>query len=212
MNQSIKGLQKSLMIRDPKKYLSKVDPILAQIIRVVDEPQNKRRRANHFRALVQSIIAQQLSDKVADVLTLRFRRLFPGQAFPKPTQVLDMPDEKIRAIGISYGKISYIKNIAAAIEEKQLRLRQLRHMEDEAIIEELVKIKGIGRWTAEMFLLFSLERPDIFSHGDLGLRNAIKKLYGFKTPPTRKQIEKIVTKWSPYRSLASRYLWRSLDI
>ncbi len=84
-------------------------------------------------------------------------------------------------------------------------------MSDEEVIEHLIQVKGIGRWTGEMFLMFSLQRPDIFSHGDLGLRNAVAKLYDFKKPPTIQQIEKIVAKWSPHRTLASRYLWRSLD-
>jgi DNA-3-methyladenine glycosylase II len=193
------------------RHLTKVDPVLGAAIKRIPQPQIKRRRANHFRALVQSIIAQQLSDKVADVLILRFRKLFPGRAFPTPQQVLQMPDEKIRATGISYGKISYIKDLAHRVHSKELVLHKLKHWPEKQIIEYLVQVKGIGRWTAEMFLIFSLERPDIFSHGDLGLRNAIQKLYGFKKPPTVKQVEKIVAKWSPYRSLASRYLWRILD-
>ncbi len=94
---------------------------------------------------------------------------------------------------------------------KQLRLQSLHKLENEEVIIELTKVKGIGRWTAEMFLMFNLQREDVFSHGDLGLRNAIIKLYKFKSPPSEKQIEKIVSKWSPHRTVASRYLWKSLD-
>jgi DNA-3-methyladenine glycosylase II len=195
-----------------RKYLLKVDPILAAVIRRLPEPQTKRRRANFFRSLAEAIIAQQVSNKAAETITLRFRNLFGSKTFPKPSEILKMRDDKIRTAGLSYSKIIYIKEIAKAIESKQLDFRKMRKLDDELIIEELVKIKGVGRWTAEMFLMFTLERPDIFSHGDLGLRNAIHKLYGFKKPPTKKQIEKIIAKWSPHKTLASRYLWKSVDL
>lgn len=194
-----------------KKYLRSVDPVLRSIIDRVAEPQTKRRRANYFKSLVEAIISQQLSNKAADTIIIRFRKLFNQSGFPTPKQVLRMSPEKMRGAGLSYGKISYIKDLAKAIESKALNIRRLSRQEDEAIIAQLIQIKGIGRWTAEMFLMFSLERPDIFSHGDLGLRNAIQRHYGFKHPPTVRQIEKIVAKWRPHRTLASRYLWRSLD-
>jgi DNA-3-methyladenine glycosylase II len=194
-----------------RRHLRRVDPILAQVIDRVPAPQIKKRRNNYFKSLVEAIISQQLSNKAADTIITRFRKLFKQPGFPPPRQVLRMPTEKIRAAGLSYGKISYIKDLAQAIETRQLKIRQLHRLSDEEVIIRLIKVKGIGRWTAEMFLMFSLERPDVFSHGDLGLRNAIRKLYGFKKPPTVKQIEKTISKWQPHRTLASRYLWRSLD-
>ncbi len=194
-----------------RKHLRKIDPILAKVIDRTPQPQTKKRRGNYFKSLVEAIISQQLSNKAADTIIARFRQLFKQSGFPTPLQVLRMSDDKIRAAGLSYGKISYIKDLAKAIESKQLNMRRLIRLTDEEVIVHLTQVKGIGRWTAEMFLMFSLERPDVFSHGDLGLRNAIQKLYGFKRPPTVKQIEKIVIKWSPHRTLASRYLWRSLD-
>lgn len=195
---------------NPKQYLQSVDPILAKVIAQIDIPQNKRRKANHFRALVQSIIAQQLSDKAADTLILRFKKLYPGKPFPRPEDVLATPDDAIRTAGLSYSKASYIKDLAQRIVDKRLNLRRISKLSDEEIITVLTEVKGIGKWTAEMFLMFSLERPDVFSHGDLGLRNAIKRLYGFKDTPSEQQIEKIVCKWSPHKTLACRYLWKSL--
>jgi len=195
------------------KHLTAADPVLGKVIKKLPPlPQNSRRGATIFSALVREIIAQQLSSKAARAIIKKFRNLWPGKTFPLPRDVLRMPTEKIRGAGLSYAKVSYVKEIAGAIERGQLKTRRLRYMEDEAVIEELVKIKGIGRWTAEMFLMFVLERPDVFSHGDLGLRKGIQKLYGFKKPPTVKQIEKIIAAWQPHRTVASRYLWRSLDL
>ena len=133
------------------------------------------------------------------------------RSFPKPHQVLKISDAKLRSVGLSGGKVKYVKDLAKKVHNKEVLFNFLHKMTDEEVIEHLVQVKGIGRWTGEMFLMFSLERPDVFSHGDLGLRNGIMKLYGFKKPPTTKQIEKIVQKWSPHRTLASRYLWKSLD-
>ncbi len=198
------------MKQKPEKYLQSVDPILGAAIAKIQMPYSKKRNANMFRSLVESIVSQQLSVKASDTIFKRFELLF-GNKFPKPEQVLKMPDSKLRSVGLSGQKVKYIKDLARKVHQKEVALHRLKKMSDEEVIEHLIRVKGIGRWTGEMFLMFALERPDIFSHGDLGLRNAIQKLYGFKKPPTEKQIEKIVIKWSPHRTLASRYLWRSLD-
>ena len=160
---------------------------------------------DYFSDLCETIINQQLSEKAGATIWKRFIALFPKFS---PDKVLAMADKKIRASGISWSKISYIKNIARYSQSVDLRL--LRNMENELVISELTKIKGIGQWTAEMFLMFSLGREDIFSYGDLGLKRAIQKLYAFKKEPTQKQMEKIVVKWSPYRTYACRILWMSL--
>src|SRR5262245_627652 len=115
---------------------------------------------------------------------------------PKPEAVLKTPHKKLRSIGLSNSKAQYIKNIAHHIDKKKIDLSEIHLMEEEAIIEALTEIKGVGRWTAEMFLMFGLGRPDVFSHGDLGLNNAIIRIYKLKKP-TRQRIEKIVSKWKP---------------
>lgn len=191
------------------KHLSAVDPKLAILIRSTKlNPQKKLRRTN-FEALVEAIVSQQLSVKAADTIFSRFVALF-GK-FPKPEQILKMKDAKLREVGLSYQKISYIKDLSMKIISKQLKLNTLSKLDNEAVITELVKVKGIGRWTAEMFLMFTLMRPDVFSSGDLGLRNAIIKLYKLKKPPSEKLLESITKKWSPHRTTASRYLWKSLN-
>lgn len=203
----------------PFSHLASVDPLLGAVIAKVELPFRRRTsQRNFFKALVESIVSQQLSVKAADTIFIRFVDLFvksgaikTKRSFPTPKQVLKMPDAKLRSVGLSGSKVKYIKDLADKIERKEVLLTKLEKMADEEVIDHLTQVKGIGRWTGEMFLMFSLERPDVFSHGDLGLRNAIKKIYGFKKPPTQKQIEKIVVKWSPHRTLASRYLWRSLD-
>lgn len=197
-------------ISGAKKYLQSVDPILHEVIKKY-ELKERKRSLNHFRTLVESIVSQQLSVKASDTIFARFLKLFPGGRFPKPEAILKMSDTKLRSIGLSNSKAKYIKDLANKVHKKEVALHKLSKMSDEEVIEHLIQVKGIGRWTGEMFLMFSLARPDVFSHGDLGLRNAIKKLYKFKKPPTVKQIEKIIAKWSPHKTLASRYLWKSLD-
>ncbi len=192
-----------------EKHLSKVDPKLGELIKVVNLPVQRKSRRTHFEALVEAIVSQQLSVKAADTIFFRFVALF-GK-FPKPEQILKMKDSKLREVGLSYQKISYIKDLSTKVLSKDLRLNTLSRLDNEAVITELIKVKGIGRWTAEMFLMFSLVRPDVFSTGDLGLRNAIIKLYKLKKPPTEKQLERITKKWSPHRTTASRYLWKSLN-
>lgn len=185
-----------------------VDPVLAKLIKKFGELEIKS-DPNLFEHVISSIISQQLSVKASDTIEKRFTKLF-GDKFPKPKQILKMDAEKIRECGISYPKIGYIKGIAEAVDEGRLKIDDLPNLPDEEVLEELIKLKGIGRWTGEMLLIFALGRQDIFSMGDLGLRNAISKLYGIDRD-NLVEIEKITLKWSPYRSFASRYLWLSLD-
>lgn len=170
--------------------------------------------SNLFADLIESIVNQQLSGKAAATIFKRFKLLFGNLSakskFPKPAQILKISDEKIRACGISYPKIKYIKGICQAIVDKNLDIKKISKLSDEEVIIELTKLKGVGRWTAEMILIFSLKRPDIFSIGDLGLRNAISLHYKINKEDLKK-IELVSQKWSPYRSLASRLLWRSLN-
>lgn len=216
-------------------HLQTVDPILGAVIKKVTLDKRKP-GTDYFRSLVENIISQQLSGRVADVITGRFIMLFAqgriskafavsdggnrreirdakrNEPFPDPERILAFPDEELRKAGLSYQKISYIKNISRAVIEGKLDFQKFSKLTDEEIISVLTEIKGIGRWTAEMFLMFTLEREDIFSYGDLGLKNAIQRLYDFEKHPSKKTAERISKKWSPHRTLACRYLWASLDI
>lgn len=193
------------------RYLRRQDPVLAGVIDRV-ELQLRKPQSNYFRALVESIISQQLSVKAADTIEARFKALFNSKSFPKPAEVLKMGDAKLRSVGLSGAKAKYIKDLARRVENGDLHFRGIQTKSEEEIIEMLVKVNGIGRWTAEMFLMFSVGRPDVYSHGDLGLRNAITKLYKIKGELTQKKAETIAAKWSPYRTLACRYLWASLNL
>lgn len=166
--------------------------------------------ADLYQNLLESIVSQQLSVKAADTIFKRFLALFPGENFPKPEEVLKISDDTLRSCGLSRQKASYLKSLSELILSGQLILEDLESLPDEEVILLLTKVKGIGRWTAEMFLIFTLGRPDIFSLGDLGLRTAVSRLYGVDRD-NLKAIEDISLQWQPVRSLASRYLWKSLD-
>ncbi len=195
---------------DALKHFKKVDPILYGIaikieLRTLTKPEDA------FIDLVESIISQQLSGKAADTIFGRFKKLFTNKQIT-PSKLLKIPDEKIRSAGISYSKIKYIKGIAQEIVDGGLDLDKLESMNDEEVINELVKFKGVGAWTAEMFLMFALGRPDVFSAGDLGLQNAIVKLYKLDGKPDKDKLLEVSSKWSPHRTIASRILWRSLEL
>lgn len=196
--------------RDPVEHLQQVDPVLAQVINLTPRPVWKKAK-DYFRALVEDIINQQLSDKASATITIRFNKLFPKIPYA-PEQVLKFTTEKIRGVGVSYAKVSYIKDLAGKIIEGKLHFQKIHMLSDEEVIERLTAVKGIGRWTAEMFLMFSLGREDVFSYGDQGLKNAIKRLYKLKAHPTPRQAERISAKWEPFRSWACRYLWASLEL
>jgi DNA-3-methyladenine glycosylase II len=188
-------------------HLSK-DKVLKKLIKI-HGPLDWDYEVNLFDDLISSIVSQQLSVKAADTIYIRFKNLFEG-GVPTPQQILKESDEKMRECGISYSKIKYIKGIAQAVKGGNLDLSALSNLPDQKAVEELTKLKGIGQWTAEMFLMFSLKREDVFSLGDLGLRNAVAKLYNIDRDDLE-SIEKITIKWAPYRTHASRYLWKSLD-
>ena len=189
------------------------DPVLRRIMRALPamDPTWDRKRPDHFRSLVTAIVNQQLSGKAAATILKRFTALFPKKKFPKPEDVVKMAPAKMRKAGLSKMKVSFLKDLARHVMNGSVDFKKMKKMSDAEVIEHLVRVKGIGRWTAEMFLMFSLGRLDVFSYGDLGLRNTMQKLYGLKKHPTEKQAEKITTAWRPYRTLASRYLWASVD-
>lgn len=190
-------------------FLKKADSVLGRAIEncgVIEVRHDK----NYFRALTESIISQQLSVKASDTIFKRFVTLFKGKKFPKPVQVARTKTQKMRSVGISSAKVKYIKGLAKAFAKNQISHKTFSKLSDNQIKEELVKLKGIGVWTAEMFLIFSMGRPDVFSAGDLGLQNAVKKLYKLRKHPSSKTLHKISINWKPYRSLACIYLWKSL--
>jgi len=194
-----------------KKHFKKSDPILFGIAKKAGkiEEMKQKEPEEYFFYLCRSIVTQQLSVKAARKIFERFLTLFPEDKITTK-HLLTLPDQNIRNIGTSWSKVSYIKDLASKVENKEVSLEKLPTLEDKKVIEELVKVKGIGAWTAEMFLIFSLGRKDVFSTGDLGLKRAIEKHYNIKDP-SKERLEKISAKWSPYRSYACKILWNSLD-
>ncbi len=185
------------------------DPILNKLVKKYEAPDNFKDRSEFlYEELVESIIGQQLSGKAADTIFKRFLALFKNSQFPKPSVLLKTDLEKLRSAGMRYSKAQYIKNIAQEFVNKELDINKLKKMSDQEIKNELVKIKGVGNWTAEMILIFTFKREDVFSMGDAGLRRAIKNLYNLES---EKDILKLSEKWKPKRSFACWYLWRSLE-
>lgn len=163
----------------------------------------------YFESLVDTIIAQQLSSKVANVISKRVSQFFDGQI--TEMKLLEAKDEDLRGLGLSFQKIKYLRSLADCIHNGIVDLNNLESKSDLEIIEMLVKVKGIGVWTAQMFLMFSMGREDVFSVLDLGLRNALKKVYNDESL-THDQMTEIASKWSPYRSVVSHYLWHAWDM
>lgn len=193
-----------------KDHFRKVDPILYKAVEKIGflEDISPRQPRDYFRSLCREIISQQLATGAASVIHKRFLNLFPTRR-PSVKLLAFIPEKELREAGMSWAKARYIKDIAQKLGTKELRLSSLPKLSDEEVITELTKIKGVGRWTAEMFLIFSLGRPDVFSLQDLGLKRAMQKLYGTSSFSTR-EIMSIVARWSPYRSFASRILWKVL--
>lgn len=195
-------------MKNQQKAIShlKKDPILAPVIETWGDLEWDD-RSDLFLALIRSINGQQLSVKAAASIFGRLKELLNNDI--TPNNLLSVTDEQLRICGISYSKIKYMKGIATAVIEKQIDLEYIKTLSDEDVIAELTKLHGIGRWSAEMLLIFSLRRPDVFSLGDLGLREAVKRLYNVPREDL-KAIETIADQWRPYRSYACRYLWLSL--
>lgn len=199
---------------EAEKHLSRRDPVMKRIIKQHAPCRlQKRPHTQHFSTLVGSIISQQLSTKVAQVIRGRFCELYTPATFPTPEQILSTPDEQLRSIGLSRAKLSYIKDIASKTGDGTLTFSRIHRLTDEEIINLLVQVKGVGVWTAHMFLIFSLGRLNVLPVGDLGIRRAIERAYGFPALPSASEIEQLARErgWHPYCSVTSWYLWRSLD-
>ncbi|HEX7031839.1 MAG TPA: DNA-3-methyladenine glycosylase [Nitrososphaera sp.] len=197
-----------MVVKEALKHLSAADPRLAEIIESVGAYEIKLRK-DPFRSLVEAIIYQQLAGSAADAIYRRFIRIY-GRV-PRPAQLLATKDSELRAAGLSSRKIEYLKDLAARASDGRLKLSQLSKMRDEEVIEQLVQVKGIGRWTAEMFLIFCLGREDVLPVGDLGLRKAMQKAYSLAELPTPEIMWNIARPWRPYCSVATWYMWKSLE-
>jgi DNA-3-methyladenine glycosylase II len=191
------------------RHLRKADPVMRNVIRKAG-PFTMQLHRNRFRALVFSILGQQISGKAAASIRARLiEYLKPEQISPQ--SIARLTPEKLRRVGVSLQKANYLLDLATQVAEGKLRLDRVARMSDEDVIDALVQVKGIGVWTAQMFLIFSLGRPDVFPHDDLGVRSAIRNLYGLEELPNKEISHRIATPWRPYATVASWYCWRSLE-
>ena len=193
-----------------RRLLLRRDPVLAALIRKHGPcGLAAAQRADHFSALVRAITGQQLSTKAAATIYSRLAALMPDGV--SPAALVALTDEQMRAVGMSRQKIAYFRDLAEKALSGALPLDALDEMGDDDVIAALTQVKGIGRWSAEMFLMFRLHRPDVLPVDDLGIVNAVKAVYRLRKRPTADRIRRIGEAWRPYRSVASWYLWRSLD-
>jgi DNA-3-methyladenine glycosylase II len=193
-----------------RRVLARRDPVIRDLMRVHGPcGLTAAQKSDPFRALCHAIIAQQLSNKAAATIEGRFAALFGGM--PTPDAVADASDEQLRAVGLSPQKLRYMRDLCARVQAGSLVLHGLETLSDDEVIAALTSVKGIGRWTAEMFLIFRLHRPDVLPVDDLGIVNAVKRAYGLRGRPTRERLTRIGEAWRPYRSVACWYLWASLE-
>jgi DNA-3-methyladenine glycosylase II len=196
-------------LREILDHFDRKDPVMAELIREIGPFQLKKNR-KYFQVLCKAIISQQISTKAAHSITVRFYGLFDGQS-QTPQSVFAMPEPNLRSVGLSRQKAAYLKDLSRHFVEKSIRPHRLPHLSNEDVILSLTGVHGIGRWTAEMFLIFSLNRMDVLPVADLGLQNAVKILYGMKSQPTLKKIRSLGKKWNPLETVATWYAWRKLD-
>lgn len=202
---------KTTVAHEAIEHLQGADPVLAGLIQQYG-PYTVEPHDNYYHELVSSIIGQQLSVKAAATIERRFKDLYNGE-LPSPEQILATDVETLREVGMSRPKASYIQDLARHVQDGRLGLEKFPAMTNEEIIRELVAVKGIGEWTAHMFLIFALGRLDVLPVGDLGVRNAIRANYGLDHAPTPDECRQIAAEhgWSPYESVAAWYMWKSLD-
>jgi DNA-3-methyladenine glycosylase II len=213
-----KNIQKTFdeQVESAKKHLSKNDKILKGIIKKIGEFKIKP-HTNYFETLIDSIISQQLSTKAAETIYNRFIEIFKKdgvKSFPAPEIILQKEDEILRACGLSNAKVKYVKDLCVKTLDNTVRIHEMNLLPDDEIIAELVKVKGIGVWTAHMFLIFCLARLDVLPVGDLGIKRAVMINYRLRKFPDEKRVGQISkkNKWAPYNTVASWYLWQSLKL
>jgi DNA-3-methyladenine glycosylase II len=198
----------------PETHLRAADPVLGALIDALgpDERDPRAGRpADHYGALVRSIVGQQLSTKAARSIYVRLTARF-GDRTPTPREILDDDPEALRAAaGLSRAKVGFLRSLAEHVLSGELELERLDELPDEQVTAELIAVRGLGPWTADMFLMFHLRRPDVLPVGDLGIRRAVQRAYGLPALPDAAELTRIAEPWRPHRTLACRYLWRSLD-
>jgi DNA-3-methyladenine glycosylase II len=196
------------------EHLRAADPVLGALIdRYGPDGLGERREGGqreHYGALVRAIVGQQLSTKAAAAIYRRLADRFGGRE-PTPQEILADDPEELRAVGLSRAKVTFLRSLAEHVIEGSLELSSLDELPDEEVIAELTAVKGIGVWSAHMFLIFHLGRPDVLAVGDLGIRRAMMLAYGLEGLPSPAAMEEIAERWRPHRTLACRYLWRSLE-
>jgi len=195
-------------MKEAIEHLRRNDPILSEIIRRIGDYGIQFREPG-FETLVTSIVYQQLSGRVASVIFGRLAKAAGGRLTPE--NILKLRPARMRALGLSKQKTLYIRDLARHSRDGKLVFEELAALEDSLVIERLTQVKGIGVWTAHMFLIFALRRTDVLPTGDLGIRNAMRKAYAMAEPPTPAEMEALAERWRPYCSVASWYLWRSLE-
>jgi len=192
-------------------HLKKVDPVLAQVIDRIGAYRGwPASNGSHFDAVCRSIVFQQLSGKAAGTIHGRFQGLYGGRA-PLPDELATTSDEKLRAVGLSRQKSAYLKDLGGKVAAGELPIETLHELTDEEVITALTQVKGIGRWTAQMFLMFRLGRPDVLPDLDLGVQKGIQRAYRLRKLPTPERVKKIGANWAPYRTVGSWYMWRLMD-
>jgi len=193
-----------------RRHLSRRDPVIRDLMRTHGKcGLADAQHGDPFGALMKAIVSQQLSTKAAHTIFTRLLALFDG--VPTPPALAALTDVQLRGVGLSGQKLRYMRDLAAKVQEGTLPLPALDGMADEEVIAALTQVKGIGRWTAEMFLMFRLHRPDVLPVDDLGIVKAVQKAYGLRKTPSADRLNRIGDAWRPYRSVACWYLWRSLS-
>lgn len=195
-----------------RRHLMRADPVLGSLVKAHGACGLAERSTEpRLRALARALVSQQLSVKAAATIFQRFLALFPGNGFPSAEQILGVTAEQLRGAGLSWRKAAYLHDLCQRTATGALPLDALDAMSDEDVMATLTAVKGIGRWTAEMILIFQLGRPDILPLDDVGLLRAIRQTYGLRRRPTPAQVMRLAEKWRPYRSIACWYLWAELD-
>ena len=191
------------------EHFDERDTLMAGVIRRLG-PFELRRNRNYFQVLCKAIIGQQISIKAAESITHRFQGLFPG-ARPTPEKLKGISEKRLREVGLSGQKVKYMKDLSAKFIDGIVRPHRMAYQGNEEIIQQLISIYGVGRWTAEMFLIFSLNRLDVLPLGDLGLRVGVQKIYNMKALPSPDKVSKLGKKWQPFETIGTWYTWRSID-
>jgi 3-methyladenine DNA glycosylase/8-oxoguanine DNA glycosylase len=202
----------ALDTRRARRHLMAADPVLAALIRRAGPCRlGASRHEDPFFLLLRAIVSQQLSTRAAATIFGRLCALFPAER-PSASRLLALDDATLRGVGLSTNKTRFVRDLAARVRDRRLDLAALEHQDDADALRALTAVLGIGTWTAEIFLMFQLHRPDVFPAADLGLLTALQRVYGLRTRPTPQRARRLAERWRPHRSVAAWYLWRSLEL